>query len=292
MPFSITKRLERGESRKTLYLHIIRRTLLLYILGLIYNGLFDFNFSTLRYTGVLHRIAFTYFCASMIVMNFKKNKLLYWVFGITLIYWLILLLVPVPGHGTYNLTPQGNLGAWLDQKFLPGSFCCYQFGDNEGILTNFPAIVSVLIGVIIGHRLMKEESWKEKSKFFFITGAVAVVVGILWNFIYPINKYLWTGSYVALTSGLSILAITIFYWLIDIKGYKKWAFPFIVIGMNPITIYVIQGVFDFGIIVKIFIHGFSASLGSFQTLFFVMCVIAVKWLFLWFLYKQKLFLKV
>ena len=292
MPFSITKRLERGDSPKQLYIHIFRRTVLLYLLGLIYNGLFDFNFATLRYTGVLQRIAFTYFFASVIVMNFKVKGQLIWAVALTIGYWLILLLVPVPGFGMYNLTPQENLCAWFDRHFLPGSFCCYTFGDNEGILSNFPAIVSVLIGVFAGNRLKSPEPDNSKTKFFVAAGVISIVVALLWNLIYPINKYLWTGSYVALTSGLSFLFLCLFYWLIDVKGYTKWAFPFKVIGMNSITIYVLQGIFDFGIIAKIFIHGFYTHLGNFQELFYVFCILIIKWLLLYFLYKQKLFLKV
>jgi predicted acyltransferase len=292
IPFSITRRLERGSSKKDLYKHIIRRTIILYILGLIYNGLFNFDFETLRYTGVLHRIAFTYFFASVIVLNFKQKGQLAWALSITMVYWLILLFVPVPGFGAYNLTPQGNLGAFLDQKFLPGSFCCYQYGDNEGILTNFPAIVNVLVGVLAGYRLMKPEPTKTKIIFFVAAGTILIVAALLWNMIYPVNKYLWTGSYVSLTCGLSMLAMCLFYWVIDVKGYSKWAFPFTIIGMNCITIYVIQGIFDFGVIAKIFIHGFYTKMGAFQFPFYEFCVLTIKWLFLYFLYKQRLFLKV
>ena len=129
-------------------------------------------------------------------------------------------------------------------------------------------------------------------KFFVITGILLTAISIPWNLIYPINKYLWTGSYVALTTGLSMLAIWLFYWLIDIKGYTRWAFPFKVLGMNCITIYVIAGIFDFGIIAKIFIHGFYTEMGTFQFTFYEFCVLTVKWLFVYFLYRQKIFLKV
>ncbi|MEI7982759.1 MAG: DUF5009 domain-containing protein, partial [Bacteroidota bacterium] len=292
MPFSITRRMDRGSSKKEIYYHIFRRTIILYLLGLVYNGLFDFNFATLRYTGVLHRIAFTYFFASIIVLNFKQKGQLIWALAITIGYWLILLLVNVPGHGAYNLTPEGNLAAFIDRKFLPGSFCCYQFGDNEGILTNFPAIASVLAGVLAGYRLMKKEPNNKKLLFFLAAGSIMVITALVWNVIYPVNKYLWTGSYVLLTCGLSMFAICLFYWLIDVKGYKKWAFPFTVIGMNCITIYVLQGIFDFGVIAKIFIHGFDTKLGAFQFPFYAFSVLTVKWFLLYFLYQQRLFLKV
>lgn len=292
MPFSITRRMELGSSKKDLYYHVFRRTLILYLLGLVYNGLFNLDFETMRYTGVLPRIAFTYFFASVIVMNFKQRGQLIWAVAILLGYWLILLLVPVPGFGAYNLTPEGNLAGFIDRKFLPGSFCCYKFGDNEGILTNFPAIVNVLAGVLAGYRLMKPEPDKTKIIFFTLSGFGLIITALIWDLVYPINKYLWTGSYVAFTCGLSMLSICLFYWLIDVRGYTKWAFPFTVIGMNCITIYVLQAVFDFGVISKIFIHGFYTKMGAFQFPFYEFSVLTVKWLFLYFLYKKRLFLKV
>jgi predicted acyltransferase len=292
MPLSITKRLNRGDSRKMLYYHIIRRTILLYVLGLVYNGLFDFNFENLRYTGVLHRFAFTYLFASLIIMNFKLKGQVIWALALTFGYWLILLLVPVPGFGAYNLTPEGNLCAFIDQKFLPGSWCCYQYGDNEGILSNFPAIVNVLLGAFAGNKLISGLTDNQKLKQFVVAGAIGIAVALLWSLVYPINKYLWTGSFVALTAGLSLLLLALFYWLIDVKGYTKWAFPFKIIGMNSITIYVIQAIFDFGVVANIFIHGFYTHFGEFKDVFFVFCVVFIKWLFLYFLYKQKIFLKV
>jgi predicted acyltransferase len=292
MPFSITRRLEKGSSKADLYRHVIRRTVVLYLLGMVYNGLFGFDFANLRYTGVLHRIAFTYLFASLIVINCRQKGQLGWSVAITLGYWLILLLVPVPGFGRYDLTPEGNLAGYLDRRFLPGSFCCYPFGDNEGLLTNFPAIVNVLAGSLTGYRLLRPEPVKTKMLFLILTGVCLVGLSLIWELVLPVNKYLWTGSYVSLTSGLSILALCLFYWLIDVKGWSAWSFPFRVIGMNCIIIYVIQGIFDFGIIARIFIHGFDTKLGVFQPVFYEFCVLTVKWLFLYFLYRQKIFLKV
>jgi len=292
MSLSITRRLERGDSRKKLYLHIIQRTLLLLLLGLIYNGLFNFNFQEQRYTGVLQRFAVTYFFASIIVMNFKQRGQLIWAGSILLIYWLVLLLIPAPGFNAYDFTPQGNLCGFIDRKFLPGSFCCYTYGDNEGILTMFPAITNVLFGVLAGRWLLGDDANRKKVKNFIVTGVLFIASALLWDMVYPVNKYLWTGSYVLLTCGIAFLLLCIFFWLIDVKGYRKWAFPFVVIGLNPITIYVTQGIFDFGIIVTIFTHGFFGSFGSFKPVFYEICIILVKWLFLYFLYRKKIFLKV
>ena len=292
MPLSITRRLERGDSRNELYRHIIQRTILLFILGLIYNGLFNFDFEGQRYSGVLQRFAVTYFFASVIVMNFKVRGQLIWAGSILLVYWLILLLVPAPGFSAYDLTPKGNLCGYIDRRFLPGSFCCYTYGDNEGILTMFPAVTNVLFGVLAGRWLLGSGTATIKIRNLVIAGLAFIVAGLIWSLIYPVNKYLWTGPYVLLTSGISFLLLCAFFWVIDVKGYKKWAFPFIIIGLNPITIYVIQGIFDFGIIANIFIHGFINSFGSFKPVFYELCVILVKWFFLYFLYRKKIFLKV
>lgn len=292
MPFSISRRLEKGDRKNKLLKHICLRTIILYLLGLVYNGLFDLNFASLRYTGVLHRIAFTYFFSSLIIINFKQKGHIIWIISLVLGYWMVLLFVPVPGYGAYNLTPEGNLCAYIDQKFLPGSFCCYKYGDNEGLLTNFAAIASPLIGALAGFRLKRVEPVRIKMIFFIIAGVSMIILGLIWNRIYPVNKYLWTGSYIALTSGISMLAIWLFYWLMDVKGYTRWAFPFTVIGMNCITIYVLQGIFDFTVIVNIFVHGFYGKLGAFQSVFMATSLLAVKWFFLYFLYRQRWFLKV
>ena len=292
MPLSITRRIEKGDSKAELYKHIIRRTLLLFLLGLIYNGLFNFDFVNQRYTGVLQRFAVCYFFASVIMMNFKLKGQMIWAVAILAGYWLFLLLVPAPGFAAYELTPEGNIAGYIDRLFLPGSFCCYSYGDNEGILTMLPATVNVLFGALAGSWLLSALSEKEKIKKLLIAGLIFVAVALLWSLVLPVNKYLWTGSYTLLTVGISFLLLLLFFWIIDVKGYRKWAFPFIVIGLNPITIYVVQGIFDFGIIVNIFVHGFSGGLGSFEPVFIQMCMIAVKWLFLYFLYRQKIFLKV
>ena len=131
-----------------------------------------------------------------------------------------------------------------------------------------------------------------KVKGLLAAGTVSLIIALLWNFLFPINKLIWSSSYVLFAGGLSMFLLTLFYWLIDVRGYRKWAFPFVVIGLNPITIYVAQGVFDFGVIAAVFTHGFIDSTGDFKPLILASSVLAVKWLFLYFLYRQKIFLKV
>lgn len=290
MPFAISRRLERGESRGKLYIHIIKRTLILLFLGLIYNGFLDFDFSNFRYAGVLQRISLCYFFTALIVLNTTITTQAVIAGAIIIFYWLIMTLIPVPGFGAGILTPEGSLSGYIDRLLLPGSLY-YGFGDNEGILSTIPAVSTTLIGVLSGHWLRSSSLKLKKVLGLLIAGIVATISGLIWNLIFPINKILWTSSYVLFSAGWSLLLLCLFYWIIDIKGYKNWAFPFIVIGLNPITIYVLQSLFDFGIIVKIFVHGFINYFGSFESMFYVFCVLIVKWLFLYFLCKKKIFLK-
>lgn len=291
MPFSISKRLQRGDSRRMLYMHIIKRTLILFILGLVYNGLLDFDFTKYRFAGVLQRISLCYFFTALIVMNTRIKGQVVFTLSILVSYWAMMMLIPVPGFGSGVLTPEGNLAAYIDQRFLPGKFCCYTFGDNEGILSTLPAISTTLLGVLSGHWIRSTFSQTKKVLGFLVAGIGCLGLGLIWNFVFPINKLIWTSSYVLYAGGWSDLLLCLFYWIIDVKGWKKWAFPFIIIGLNPITIYVAQSLFDFGIIATIFVHGFIDGLGILKPVFWAFCVLTVKWLFLFFLYKQKIFLR-
>jgi predicted acyltransferase len=292
MALSLIRKLESGVAKSKLYGHVIQRSLSLLLLGLIYNGLLNFDFSSFRYAGVLQRFAICYFFASLIVLNAKPRTQAIWAAGILLLYWALMALVPVPGYGAGVLTPEGNLASYIDRLLLPGRFCCFEFGDNEGLLSTLPAISTVLLGVLAGHVLRL--SWGQRKKVIYLAagGIACLIAALLWNFVFPINKLLWSSSYVLYAGGWSALLLALFFWLIDVRGWNKWAFPFIVIGMNPITIYIAQGLFDFGIIANIFVHGFIDHLGDIRPLFWALCVFAVKWSFLLFLYKKKIFLKV
>jgi predicted acyltransferase len=293
MPFSLSKYVERGDLKGKLYGHVIKRSLSLFVLGLIYNGLLDFNFAQMRYAGVLQRFAICYFFAALIIINVRKPKnQAIWAGGILLFYWAIMALIPVPGHGMGVLTPEGNLASYIDRLLLPGRFCCFELGDNEGILSSIPAISTVLLGALAGHLLRADLAQTKKALYLAIGGAGSLVIALIWNFVFPINKLIWSSSYVLFAGGWSLLLLALFYWIIDVRGHQKWAFPFVIIGMNSITIYIVQGLFDFGVIANIFVHGFINHLGDWKPLFWALCVFAVKWLFLLFLYKKKIFLKV
>ena len=297
IPFSLVKYRSEGKTNfKSAYSRIISRTLILFFLGLCINGFLDFNFAAMRWPGVLQRIAVCYLIAAVIVLHIRSKSqpaAIGIIIAIILIgYWLVMRFVPVTGFAASEyMSREGNLAGYIDRLLIPGRLY-YKFGDNEGLLSTIPALATTLSGVLTGRMLKSNKTHIFKLKWIFISAAAALALGILWNFSFPVNKILWTSSFVLVTSGCSLLLLGLFYWLIDYKGYKRWAFPFIVIGMNAITIYVVQGLFDFGIIVNIAIHGFVGYMGPAQDIFSLICLIALKWLFLYFLYKKKIFLKV
>ena len=292
LPFSLTRRLEAGANRRQLYRHIVTRLLLLFLLGLVYNGLLDLNVHTLRIAGVLQRIALCYFFASLVVMNTRQRGLAIVTGGILVAYWLILALVPVPGVGAGVLTPEGNLAGYVDRLLLPRPFCCYKFGDNEGILSTLPAVATTLLGVLAGHWLRSNRTPRRKALGLTAVGLACLLTGFVWSLWFPIIKNLWTSTYVLVAGGWSLLLMAAFYAVIDVWGFRRWSFFFTVIGMNAITIYLAWRLFDFAAIAGVFTHGLISYLGSFQPVFEAASVAATAWLFLWFLYRQRIFLKV
>lgn len=291
LPFSLTRRLEAGDDRRALYLHAIRRLVLLFFFGLVTNGLLDLNFHELRILGVLQRIAIAYFFATLLVMNFKVRGQAMWTAGILLGYWAVMGLIPVPGFGR-NFTMQGNLAAYLDRRFLPRPFCCYEFGDNEGIISNIPAIASCMLGVLAGHWLRGPNSPIRKLLGLVVAGVSCLGVGLLWSLAFPIIKNIWSSSFVLFAGGWSLLLLALFYGIIDLLGYRKWAFVFTVIGANSITIYLVRHFVNFDDLGLIFTHGFVNYLGAWKPFTIEMGATVVAWMFLYYLYRQKLFLRV
>jgi predicted acyltransferase len=297
MPFSILKRKQRGENMKNIYLHLFKRLIILILLGLIVNGLLRFDFEKQRYASVLGRIGVAWFFAAVIVLNTSVRGQVIWFAGILISYWAIMKLVPVPGFGAGVLTPEGNLAAFIDQKLLPGRFCCYTFGDNEGIISNFPAICTALLGTFTGHLLiLKNEKLTGLKKGLIIVaaGIVSLIVGKLWSYNFPIIKNLWTSTFVLFAGGWSLILLGIFYLVIDVWGFKKWIFPFVVIGLNSITIYVVRtGIIDFWEMAKYFFGGIADKVSEpAQPVIMAIGAILCMWTFLYILYRNKIFLKV
>lgn len=292
LPFALNKRLEDGSSRAQLHVHVVRRALLLFLLGLVQNGLLGFDFSNMHYTGVLQRIAVAYFFAALIVLNTGVWKQAAIAGSLLVSYWLLMTLVPVPGHGAGVITPEGNLHTYVDQRFLPGKFYRGECFDEDGLLQQMSSIAVCLAGALAGHWLRSGRAPKRKAYGLVAAGVACVIVGLAWDRAFPIIFRLWSSSYAMLVIGISAALLGVFYWVIDVKGYRRWAFPFVVVGLNAITIYLAPLLIDFNKIVDFFVHGFIGHLGSFRDVFVAICILAVKWLFLYFLYKKRIFLKI
>ncbi len=240
MPFSLGKRLERGDSQVQLFRKIVRRTFIIFFLGLFLNFYWDFNLQSLRIPGVLQRIAVCYFFTSVIILKMNKK----WQIGISVFilagYWAALKLIPVHGFGTGILQPEGSLVWYIDKNLLAGhtwKWAPVAGFDPEGILSTFPAIVSVLLGVFTGDWLQSGKSNYEKVTGLFVFANIGLIIGMIINIWFPINKNLWTSSYVVFMTGMALHFLAMCYWLIDIKPYSAWSKPFIIFGANAIVAY-------------------------------------------------------
>jgi len=297
MPFSILKRKQRGDSMKKIYLHLITRLITLILFGMLYNHVQDLKAGEIRYASVLARIALGSFFASLIVLNSKEKWHYIWFVAILLIYWAVMALIPAPGYHAGDFSREGNLAGYIDRLLLPGDLV-YENGylDPEGILSTFPAIATALLGVITGH-FLKSEKWHlsplQKGLIMFVSGVVLIFLGYAWDTVFPINKKLWTSSFVVFAGGWSIVLLSVFYLIIDVWGKKNWAFFFVVIGLNSILSYMMQPVLCTWCIRDFFFSGIIGLVPEAgRALVSGILYTSVCWAILYFFYKKGIFLKV
>lgn len=295
-PFSLAKRTAMNESRKSIYRHVIFRGLILVLLGILYNNGVRFNFSELRYGSVLGRIGLAWMFAALIFMNTKLTWRIIWFWVILIGYWLLLLLFPAHDLGaTDPFSQTGNLASYIDRILMPGRLYLGNH-DPEGIFSTLPAVSTALLGMFTGEFLKSEYLGKKqvlKTLIMASAGFVFIIIGKVWDLAFPINKNLWTSSFVCYVGGLSILLLSLFYLIIDVWNLRKWAFFFVVIGMNPITIYLAERIINFRPAARFFFGGFTEILpGAWAQFIDGLGVTAVGWVFLYILYKNKIFLRV
>ncbi len=240
---ALGRRAEAGGPRRDLYLKILRRSAIIFVLGLVLAGFPHYDLSTIRIPGVLQRIAVCYLVASVIFLNTRWVTQAVVAAALLLLYWSLLVLVHAPGFAAGDLSLEGNLAAYVDRAVL-GRHTWKPLYDPEGILSTMPAIATTLGGVLTGHWLRSRRSELEKVAGLFVAGAACVVLGWAWNFFLPVNKALWTSSYVLLTAGLALQALAVCYWLVEFKGYRRWAKPFLVLGSNALIIYFLAELFS------------------------------------------------
>ena len=295
-PYSLAKRRQKGEADTLIYRHIIFRGLILVLLGIVYNNGIRFDFENMRYGSVLGRIGLAWMFAAIIYMNAGRKFRILW-FSLLLIgYWLLLLFFPAHDLGaTDPFSQEGNLASYIDRLLMPGKL--YRGNhDPEGLFSTIPAISTALLGMFTGEFMMSEylsDKPLKKVISLVMAGIVFILIGSIWNLFFPINKNLWSSSFVCYVGGLSILLFSLFYLIIDVMQYRKWAFFFVVIGLNPITIYLTNRIINFGNANRFFFKGITDLLPeTWAPLMNGLGITAIGWIFLYILYKKKIFLKI
>lgn len=239
MPFSYARQLSSGPGAKTkIYRALVKRTLILLLLGMVVNGLLQFkSFEETRFASVLGRIALSCFFAAIIYLNTSLRWRIAWLVFILAGYWAAITLIPVPGFGVGILTPEGNLSAHIDRLYLPGKLH-RQVYDPEGLFSTIPAIATALLGIFTGE-MLRSTGFTPINKVLrlFMAGIFLLLLGLAWDSVFPINKTIWSGSFVLYAGGWSLLLFALFYFVIDVQGFKKWAWPFVWLGCNSILIY-------------------------------------------------------
>lgn len=301
---SLTKKKETYQNQKKLIIVILKRSLILFLLGIILNAFPDFDLASIRIPGVLQRIGVVYLISSIIFLKMSDKHQYLLAVLILIIYWLILTLVPVPNVGYPNLEPINNLAAWLDNLLLKNHLWKHsKVWDPEGILTTFPAIVTTMIGIFVGKFLLTNKEKLYITSLLFFYGNILLLLGYIWSVWLPLNKNLWTSSYVLYTGGLAIIFLSSCYLLIEVFGYKKWAKPFQVFGLNAITVYFSSELIgrilftikldSKPINVYLFNNYFLSWLEQYFASLLWAFLYVIIWLFImWILYKKNIFIKI
>lgn len=295
-PFSVGRQLEKGVPRQQLLWRVVKRGLILVLLGIIYNnGLQIQPIAEMRFGSVLGRIGLAYMFANIIFLYAQKQRSqIIWAGALLLGYWFILMFASAPGFPAGDLTIEGNFASYVDRLLLPGKLYVNNIHDPEGLFSTIPAIATGLLGILTGG-FLKNSALSQNAKVvrLLAVGVALVVVAMIWNLVFPFNKNLWSSSFATLVGGISILLLAVFYFIIDVKGYRKWAFFFVVIGMNSILIYMSGHFIDWKYTTDACFQWLIQLTGKpYDLLVYALCFIAVKWTFLYVLHKKKIFLKV
>jgi predicted acyltransferase len=306
---ALGSRRETNEKTRSLHWKIIKRALIIFVLGLFLAGFPYFHLSTIRIMGVLQRIALCYLFAALIFLKTDLRKQLIITAALLVGYWLVMTLVPAPGFQPGDYSREGSIACFIDRKVLGNHIWSQgKIYDPEGLLSTLPAIATTLLGVISGELMRSQRKQYEKVSLLFIAGISCIMGGWLWNLFFPINKSLWTSSYVLFTGGLAMQLLALCYWLIDMKGYRRWAKPFVVFGVNAITLFVGSGLMArlMGLIkvpradgtkiaLKTWIYDglFLSWAPPYQASLSFAIAFILLWLgLMWILYKRKIFIKV
>ncbi|HLB73641.1 MAG TPA: DUF5009 domain-containing protein [Sedimentisphaerales bacterium] len=302
MPIAFQKRLDRGDTKARLYRHIILRSVILFVLGMVAQGnLLKLDPAKLKiYCNTLQAIAAGYLVSAIIILNMPIRWQVISTVLLLILFWALMMLVPFPGHFPDRLDQDANLAAFIDRVILR------QFDDGLNytwILSSMTFAATVMLGVMAGHVLRSDRNRGAKFVLLLFAGIACLALGSLWagwffkigKFyigLFPIIKRLWTSSFVLFAGGLSFLLLALFYLIIDIFKFRKWAFPLIVIGANSIFIYMAVHIFSFNAISDPFVTGLDQFVGPWNEFTHALAAFAVVWLVLWYMYRKKTFIKI
>lgn len=277
------------EGLKKAHIRVLKRGALMFLLGVLYDEGLANIYEENVLCGVLQRLALCYTITALLYLNLSRKALFATFVVILVAYWALLSFVPVPGVGHPSFEKRENWTHYIDRQLPP-----YHDTDPEGGLSTLPAVASCLLGVYAAFQLRDtKRTQTQRVQLFIGLGIVMVVLGYLWGLQFPIIKRLWTSSYVILAGGYSFILLGIFYQVVDVWKYRKWATPFLWIGMNPLTIYLATTVVDFDKIARYFVGGpIAASIEPFGELLVTAVSLGLAILLVRFLYKKQIFLRV
>ncbi len=291
--FSLTAVLER-DGKAAAYKRIFRRTILMLLLGVFYSGGMSHVWSDIRWLGVLQRLALCYFFTGLLFCHLRTRGLIAVCVTLLVGYWLFLAFVPVPGQSAVTWTKEIHWEGYIDSRFLPGHRHDGEW-DPEGYLSTIPAVATCLLGLFSAQVLVsKSITARNKLLIFLGGGAAMVVLGFLWGLHFPVIKKIWTSSYVLVAGGYSAILLGIFYLIVDVWKIRWWTAPFVWIGANTLTIYLTRNILDFNALADRFVGGSLAAWAGEDGAYFLKMAMSLtlSLLFVRFLYKKKIFLRV
>jgi len=300
-PFSLAKRRRRGDSTGKILGKIMTRALLLVLMGFVYNGILKLDFANMVWGAVLVRIGLAWAVAAVLSVFFGVRSRVWMACVILLGHWMVCVLLQAPDtpFGSDPLSAEGCFAGWLDRRLLPGRLTNEGVISSQGVFSTFPAVVTAMFGTFAGELLRRADvSGKTKTLQLFSAGGALVAVGVLvasafGRYSMPFNKILWSSSFTLVVGGYSAILLAVFYWTIDVRRCWHRTLFFRVIGMNSLTIYMARRIVPFGAIATFFVGGLAGLLPEVLGRAVVLgAVVAIEWIFLWFLYRKKVFLRV
>ncbi len=295
------RRQKEGASYRKIMVHALWRSLALIAIGLLLNGLFVLPWHHVRIPGVLQRIGAVYFFATLITLMVGRRARVLITLSLVAGYWALMVTVPAPGHNAGDLSPMGNLASFIDRRLMLGHLWRPEW-DPEGMLSTLPAIATALCGTFAAEWMRSGATRSRIPSVMFAGGCLGVALGLAWGTVFPINKNLWTSSFVAFTAGFAAILLAVCYWIVESHGLRRWAQPAASMGMNPLVIYIgseivgdLLGIWKFrnGVVAREWIFRSLTNLGSEKT---ASLLWAVTYVAVWFavaslMYRKRIFIK-